>query len=49
MVYSTGLHLNAKYTHLGASPDCSIVCDCHGKGLLEIKCPHKDPNGLKGW
>ena len=48
MVYSTGLHINAKYPHLGGSPDGIIVCDCHGKGLLEIKCPHKYHNGLKG-
>ena len=49
MVYSTGLHINVKYPHLGASPDGIIVCDCHGKGLLEIKCPHKYRNGLEGW
>ena len=33
----------------GASPDGIIVCDCHGKGLLEIKCPHKYRNGLRSW
>ena len=49
MDYSTGLHINAKYGHLGASPDDIIVCDCYGKGLLEIKCIHKYCNGLKGW
>ena len=49
MVYSTGLHINAKYTHLGASPDGIIVCDCHRKDLLEIKCPYKYHNGLKSW
>ena len=35
MVYSTGLHINVTYPHLGASPDGIIVCDCHGKGLLD--------------
>ena len=35
MVYSTGLHINVKYPHLGASPDGIIVCDCHGKSFLE--------------
>ena len=49
MVYSSGLHINAKYPHLGASADGVIVCDCHGKGFLKIKCPHKYHNGLKGW
>ena len=48
MIYSTGLHINAKYPHLGASPDGIIVCDCHGKGLLKIKHSHKYRNGLKG-
>ena len=48
MVYSTGLHINAKYPHLGASPDDIIVCDCPGKGYLEIKWPHKYHNGLNG-
>ena len=47
MVYSTCLHINVKYAHMRASSD-SIVCDCHGKGLLEIKCPHKHRNGLEG-
>ena len=49
MVYSTGFHINVKYPYLGASLDSIIVCDCHGKGLLERKCPHKYHNGLKGW
>ena len=34
---------------MGASADSIIVCDCHGKDLLEIKCPHIYRNGLKGW
>ena len=49
MVYSTGLHINAKYPHLGGSRDGIIVCDCPEKGLLEIKCPHKYHNGLEDW
>ena len=48
MVYSTGLYINTKYPHLGASPDSIIVCHCHGKDLLERKCPRKYRNGLKG-
>ena len=49
MVHSTGLHSNVRHPHLGASPDGITVCDCHGKALLEIKCPHKYCNGLEGW
>jgi len=25
---------------VGASPDDIINCKCHGKGVLEIKCPY---------
>ena len=46
MAYSTDLHINVKYPHLGASPDGIILCYCHGKGLLEIKCQQKYRNGL---
>ena len=38
----TGLHVNVLYPQLGASPDGLISCDCHGKGILEIKCPFKE-------
>lgn len=37
---TTGLHVNPKYPHLGASPDGLISCSCCGKGWLEIKCPY---------
>ena len=36
----TGLHVNAKYPHLGASPDGLVSCECCGEGLLEVKCPY---------
>ena len=49
MVCSTGFYSNAKYPHLGASTGGMIICDCRGKGLLEIKSPHKYRNGLKVW
>ena len=36
----SGLVLNPKWPHLGASPDGFIQCDCCGKGVVEIKCPY---------
>ena len=46
---NTGLHINVDFSYLGASPDSLIQCDCHGKGVLEIKCPHIYRYGLKNW
>lgn len=45
----TGLHVLKDKPFLGASPDGLIECACHGKGVLEIKCPYKYKNGLDGW
>ena len=36
---NTGLHINTKFPHLGATPDGLISCSCCGQGVLEIKCP----------
>ena len=36
----TGLHINPKFLHLGASPDGLVSCECCGEGLLEVKCPY---------
>ena len=36
---NTGLHINIKFPHLGATPDGLISCSCCGQGVLEIKCP----------
>ena len=49
VVTTTGLHVNKGFPHLGASPDGLIECSCHGKGVLEIKCPFKFQNGLTKW
>ena len=43
----TGFRINEKFPQLGASPDGFIYCDCHGQGILEIKCPHKYKDGLE--
>ena len=44
----TGSILNAKYPHLGSSPDGRVECGCCGKGCLEIKCLAKYKDGLPG-
>ena len=31
-------------SYIGASPDGLVECDCHGSGLLEIKCPWSHQN-----
>ena len=37
---SSGLVVNCRYPHLGASPDGLVNCDCcFGEGILEIKYP----------
>ena len=44
-----GLHTDASFTDLGASPDALVNCDCHSVGVLEIKYPEKYMNGLSKW
>ncbi|XP_070189196.1 uncharacterized protein [Littorina saxatilis] len=34
-----GLFIRPMFPTLGASPDGMIVCRCHGRGCLEVKCP----------
>ena len=38
-VSSCGLHVSHETPFLGASPDGVLECDCHGKRLIEVKCP----------
>jgi len=45
----TGLHVLKDKPYLGAPPDGLVECNCHGKGVLEIKCPYKYQNGLDWW
>ena len=45
----TGLHIDAHFPALGSSPDALVNCDCHGMGVIEIKCPEKYMNGLFNW
>ena len=48
-VKNSGLCINSKFHYLGASPDGITNCDCHGKGLLETKCPFNFKTGLKNY
>ena len=49
VIQDTGLHINAEFPYLGPSPDGLIQCDCHGKGVLKIECPHNYRYGIKNW
>ena len=49
LVKETGLHVHLNYPYIGASPDGIVYCSCHGESLLEIKCPFKYRENLKGW
>ena len=45
----SGLVVNADNSHLGASPDGLVSCACHGRAVLEIKCPYRYKDGFHGW
>lgn len=38
---NSGLVIHMEKPYIGASPDQVLSCDCHGQGILEIKCPFK--------
>ncbi|XP_041472362.1 uncharacterized protein LOC121421662 [Lytechinus variegatus] len=40
----SGLRLDAERHWLGASADGLVECSCHGKGVIEIKCPYSARN-----
>lgn len=47
LVYTEcGLFVDAEMGFIGASPDGIIDCDCHGRALIEIKCPSQTINVL---
>ena len=31
----------SEYPFIGASPDGYVTCSCHGKSLIEVKCPYR--------
>jgi len=40
-IEKSGLLIHEQYHFLGASPDGICQCSCHGKFLIEIKCPYR--------
>ena len=44
-----GFLVKSNQPFLGASPDGLVNCSCHGKRVLEIKCPYTYRNGLNEW
>ena len=40
-ITKSGLLLSSDYHFLGASADAICECECHGKWLIEVKCPYK--------
>ena len=38
-IIKSGLKLSTQYHSLGASTEAIVICQCHGKLLIEIKCP----------
>ena len=43
-VTSAGFRICKDMPFIGASADGYVMCDCHGKGVVEIKCPYTDRN-----
>ncbi len=39
-IQESGLYIHPQFSHLGATPDGIISCQCCGEGVLEIKCPY---------
>ena len=48
-VSPSGLIVDCNEPCLGASPDGFVTCSCHGKSVLEVKCPLKYEQGFNGW
>ena len=39
-IRSCGIYVHPDYPFMGASPDAVVSCECHGEGVVEIKCPY---------
>ena len=48
-IIKSGLKLSTQYHYLRASTDAIDICQCHGKCLIEIKCPskHKEKKNIQ--
>lgn len=44
VVSENGLYVSLSHGYLAATPDGISHCKCHGKAVIEVKCPfsHKD-------
>ena len=42
-----GFFIDSKMPYIGATPDGIISCECHGKSLIEVKCPTSDLSVLQ--
>ncbi|KAF4524902.1 hypothetical protein B566_EDAN018070, partial [Ephemera danica] len=38
--YECGFYISKDYPYIGATPDLIVECSCHGKGVIEVKCPY---------
>ena len=45
-VEKCGLFVKPGRPYLAGSPDGIVTCQCHGKALLEIKCPYNIKDGV---
>ena len=45
-INSAGLRINFEQPYLAASPDGIFYCQCHGDGVVEVKCPFKHRDRL---
>jgi len=43
-VQHAGFRICVEMPFIGASADGYVTCDCHGKGVVEVKCPYTDRN-----
>jgi len=43
-IQRAGFRISVQMPFIGASADSYVVCDCHGKGVVEVKCPFTERN-----
>ncbi|KAK4014747.1 hypothetical protein OUZ56_027255 [Daphnia magna] len=45
-ISDAGLTISTDFPFLAASPDAHFNCPCHGKAVVEVKCPFKHANSV---